>query len=270
MYQNMFYVGLACTFIFLVVSIILFVKNDVRKRIGDLTGANARKAIKELNKNSLQELSKKEAVQPETGKIQIHSEKTGSDDHEALKEGSKKERKPRKRRKQIVEDEATELLAFDDQETDVLPSQDEATDILTDDRDTEILAEAVTESLVGEEATELLYDEVNISAGGFDSILNGASDLDVVSNNESEQTDVLSRIESDDAFADVSGDDGYTEKLSAEEMERAEESFTTVLADNTKEWASADEAILTEEILKMPEIFEVEEDVTVVHTDDSI
>ena len=50
MYEMMFYGGLVSFAVGLIVTIALFVKNDVGKVIGDLTGYNAKKAMKELQK----------------------------------------------------------------------------------------------------------------------------------------------------------------------------------------------------------------------------
>lgn len=61
MYKIMFIVGLVFALLFLVISIILFVKNNVAKLIGDVTGLNARKAIKQI-----QEKGKNEKVPKET------------------------------------------------------------------------------------------------------------------------------------------------------------------------------------------------------------
>lgn len=50
MYKNMFYVGLVGAIIFLGFSIILFVRNNVAKLIGDVTGWNVKRAKKEFDK----------------------------------------------------------------------------------------------------------------------------------------------------------------------------------------------------------------------------
>lgn len=204
MYQIMFYVGLACTFIFLVASVVLFVKNDVKKRIGDLTGTNARKAIKKLNEGANNSQKMTEAT--EDNKTDVHS-KIKVIDKTTKKSVEKKAALSDKR----VKEESTDSLVPDDEATDVLPTideatemlyqdeltdvltedeatdvltedeatelltEDEATDVLTDDEATDILTEDITEPLTMEEATELLYEEIKISEGSFDSILNGAT-----------------------------------------------------------------------------------------------
>lgn len=50
MYNIIFASGLAMAVIFLIVSIIIFFRNDVPNLIGDLTGRNARKAMEQMRK----------------------------------------------------------------------------------------------------------------------------------------------------------------------------------------------------------------------------
>lgn len=264
MYQMMFYGGLAGTFIFLILSVVLFIKNDVRKRIGDLTGANARKAIKEINEKAQRQYLEKESGE-ETGKIVIHEEKTDNEVEKTIKKASKKTKKP-VIRKPAFRDEDTKVPESDDELTEVLPTlnnQEAATDVLYDeqtsvlagdeamelltdeegtellnrDEATELLIEEVTETLASEEETELLYDEVNISSGGFNSILNGATNPDIVSGDDGEKTDLLT---------------------------------AAILAGYTDGDRSVQEEPLATEMIPIPDVFEVEEDVTVVHTEDMI
>ncbi|MDD6071118.1 MAG: hypothetical protein PUC12_09965 [Clostridiales bacterium] len=50
MYEAMFYIGLVLFIIGFIVSVILFIRNDVAKIIGDLTGYNARKAVEKIQR----------------------------------------------------------------------------------------------------------------------------------------------------------------------------------------------------------------------------
>lgn len=319
MYQIMFYGGLAGTFIFLITSVVVFVKNDVLKRIGDLTGHNAKKAIEELNKKGSQKISMTEAIHPETSKILVHSDKT-EDEKE-----SKKSAKIKKKhlRKKAAPQEVMDMSGTEDQETDILPSRelsqvseavstpekvsleeeektdvlrdnevleplegdvtellmDDATELLMDgatellvddetelltDNATELLADDETELLAVDDATELLYEEVHISTDGFNSILNGATDLDVSEKNDADRTDLLRFEVWEDA-----GDEDALPNLSDEVLQETEETYTTVLADNTKHKEKMED-IEPEEISSMPAIFQVEEDITMVHTEDRI
>ena len=208
MYQIMFIGGMAGTFIFFLLSVLLFIKNDVRKKIGDLTGANARKAIKESYEKSHKN---QKGLEGEALKITVR-------ENENRKDSVKKTLKTQKKHKNeewALGDEATELLqnvhdmdeatellqtnASEDEATELLQTNDigdEATELLQSDNDPEatdvlyqyqdeetellsqdetaVLLQNVTETLVGEESTEPLYEEVNISEGDMDSILNGA------------------------------------------------------------------------------------------------
>ncbi|MGN0437205.1 MAG: hypothetical protein ACI4F4_01695 [Lachnospiraceae bacterium] len=248
MYQIMFIGGMAGTFIFFLLSVFLFVKNDVRKRIGDLTGANARKAIKEsyekshknqkvLEGESAEIMIREKPAQKDSVKKSLKVEKKhkteewalGDEATELLNDSRDLEEATELLQTEIgdeatellqtndigeevtellqtnIGDDATELLRYDNdpEATDVLYQyQDEETELLSQE-ETAVLLQNVTETLVGEESTEPLYEEVNISEGDMDSILNGAVN---------------------------SG----------------------------------------EEMVAMPDIFEVEEDVTVVHTDETI
>ena len=55
MYEIMFYAGTVLACLFLIISIILFIKNGVWKLMGDVTGLNARRAIKKLDKKGAED-----------------------------------------------------------------------------------------------------------------------------------------------------------------------------------------------------------------------
>lgn len=57
MFMVMFYVGLTLAIIFLVVSIVLFVKNDMAKVVGDVTGWNKKRAKKKIHRISANQKS---------------------------------------------------------------------------------------------------------------------------------------------------------------------------------------------------------------------
>jgi Sec-independent protein translocase protein TatA len=73
MYEIMFYAGMACFVLGCIVSIILFVKNDIAKAIGDVTGHNARKAMKKMQ----QERDEKEQSGAKKKKEKKQKEKRG-------------------------------------------------------------------------------------------------------------------------------------------------------------------------------------------------
>ena len=71
MYEIMFYAGTVLACLFLIISIILFIKNDVWKLMGDVTGLNARRAIKKLDKKGAEDTSKTEAIHQEVSKVLV-------------------------------------------------------------------------------------------------------------------------------------------------------------------------------------------------------
>lgn len=132
MYEMMFYGGLVSFAVGLIISIALFVKNDVGKMIGDLTGYNAKKAMKELQK-------KKEEKRP--------SEKPQEEQKQEKDKDKKEKRQPRR----------TTLG-----KTDVLPVSPErqeqplqqAQDRLASEEDSSILVEEKEDSILAEEKQE--------------------------------------------------------------------------------------------------------------------
>lgn len=247
MYQIMFYVGLGCSILFFILSCILFVRNNVAKLIGDVTGWNAKRAIKEINKKGAEEISKKEAIRPETSKVLIQNEEVTTGMLKKPEETEEEKTDVLASNAQLSQDEETDILNLEpemDQETELL--REEETELLAEE-ETDVLVESATEFLIQEEATDILYEEVNISQGGFDSILNGATDL----------TD---RTEAENAF---------TEKLTTDVVIGTED-LTTVLKSNVQDGVYAPTDMLTGEEQPIPDIFEVEEDTMVVHTEDKI
>lgn len=245
MYQVMYYVGLSGTVIFFLLSVILFFKKDIAKLLGDVTGWNARHAIK------------KENIQMKETAIE------GSFQTDA----PVKPKRPRKRKKQdrvtqllvreentehlqedeetalLSEEEATTLLA-DNEITDVL-SEEEATILLHTDEATELLhTEEATELLYTEEATELLHTEEATELLHTDE----ATELLQV---QDEPTDILYED------INISTEDGGSILDDAVEPENliGDENSTVILSQKEQ---------------PMPDIFEVEEDTTVIHTEESI
>lgn len=245
MYQVMYYVGLSGTVIFFLLSVILFFKKDIAKLLGDVTGWNARHAIK------------KENIQMKETAIE------GSFQTDA----PVKPKRPRKRKKQdrvtqllvreentehlqadeetalLSEEEATTLLA-ENEITDVL-SEEEATILLHTDEATELLhTEEATELLYTEEATELLHTEEATELLHTDE----ATELLQV---QDEPTDILYED------INISTEDGGSILDDAVEPENliGDENSTVILSQKEQ---------------PMPDIFEVEEDTTVIHTEESI
>ena len=245
MYQVMYYVGLSGTVIFFLLSVILFFKKDIAKLLGDVTGWNARHAIKKENIQM-----KETAIE---GGFQT--------------DAPVKPKRPRKRKKQdrvtqllvreentehlqadeetalLSEEEATTLLA-ENEITDVL-SEEEATILLHTDEATELLhTEEATELLHTEEATELLHTEEATELLYTDE----ATELLQV---QDEPTDILYED------INISTEDGGSI------LDDAVESENLIGDENST-------VILSQKEQPMPDIFEVEEDTTVIHTEESI
>ena len=237
MYQIMFYVGLVCTFVFLIASVILFIKNDVRKKIGDLTGANARKEIKKLNEEIQSNQERMEALSDHNNNINFQIT-------EDAPETEKPQKKKRFSAKKTVskQDEATDLL-LQDEKTDLL-AEDEVTSRLSADEATDVLMQESTDILYGEDATDVLMQEST-------DVLYGEDATDVLTD---EATAVLTETLVSNAETE----------LLYEEIKISEGAFDSILNGAT------DPDAVTEDASTQNNVFEIEEDVTVVHTDDSI
>lgn len=236
MYQVMYYVGLSGTVIFFLLSVILFFKKDIAKLLGDVTGWNARHAIK------------KENIQMKETAIE------GSFQTDA----PVKPKRPRKRKKQdrvtqlLVREENTEHLQADEETA--LLSEEEATTLLAENEITDVLSEEeatillhtdeATELLYTEEATELLHTEEATELLHTDE----ATELLQV---QDEPTDILYED------INISTEDGGSILDDAVEPENliGDENSTVILSQKEQ---------------PMPDIFEVEEDTTVIHTEESI
>lgn len=125
MFKIMFYAGLALSIVFLVISIILFVRNNVAKLIGDVTGWNTKKAMKELHKKSAPR--KAENILTDSEGISVRDEGTTL----------------------LMEEESTTLLV--EEETTLL--SEESTALLNGDE---------TTLLVEEDTTLMTRDEAGI------------------------------------------------------------------------------------------------------------
>lgn len=177
MYQIIFYVGLSGAIIFFLLSVLLFVKNDVAKLIGDVSGWNAKKAIKRLNQEGVEDISKKDAIRPDTSKILVRSEgsSVSTDEKTDILDQAT----------DVLYEEVTDVLNLVDDdlvlnqtdETDILRPEEE-TDILRQNGETDVLSlDGETDVLIRDEATDILYEEVNISFDEKDSILNATLDM---------------------------------------------------------------------------------------------
>lgn len=266
MYEIIFYVGLVSTGIFLLLSILLFVKNDVFKLIGDVTGWNAKKALKRMHKETpAASVGLKESVKATGKKIEKDSKRKAAEDKKAPEDP----------------EEETELLpvtegmeSFPEEEpTDLLPtgeemellSHEEATELLTGE-ETEILSgneptTVLRETATGDEVTTVLYEEsVHILSDSGISILDQARPMEMPDS----VSDKLQFAATEDAITMSYEEEEETSVL------RGEDTMTEVLETSDTEALHKEMATLTMEELPMPGVFQPEEDVVVVHTKERI
>ena len=259
MFQIMYYAGLALTLIFLVLSIVFFVKNNVAKLIGDVTGWNARKAIKVINKKGAEEKSKTQAIKSDVSKVLVRDEGSSEQTQNPMEKKTKRSTTETVRETENglggepagsfqVEEDMVVLADSDEEVTTLLETGDEATAVLaeeettlleTGEEETTVLAEEETTLLqAGEEETTVLAEE--------ETTLLQAGD---------EETTVLTEQET------VMVADGSNSILN-QVMDYSTMAVKPKIQKSVT--LSADEQI------PIPDIFEVEEDATVVHTDESI
>ena len=245
MYQVMYYVGLSGTVIFFLLSVILFFKKDIAKLLGDVTGWNARHAIK------------KENIQMKETAIE------GSFQTDA----PVKPKRPRKRKKQdrvtqlLIREENTEHLQEDketallsEEEATTLLAENEITDVLSEEEATILLhTEEATELLHTEEATELLYTEEATE------LLHTEEATELLHTDEATELLQVQDEPTDILYEDIniSTEDGGSI------LDDAVESENLIGDENST-------VILSQKEQPMPDIFEVEEDTTVIHTEESI
>ena len=174
----MLFGGIALAVVFAVIAVILFVKLDIPKVIGDLSGSTARKQIKEIREKGYESLqgsgaSKKDAIKSKgsTSKIEVRDIKGKSASEEVSRKGNERYKKAvdelnksrshhHTRPEEADSEKATDILRpeedyeketdglrADDEyerETDILTSEDEAdaaTDVLSTDSDaTDVLS----------------------------------------------------------------------------------------------------------------------------------
>ena len=239
MFRIMFWAGLAFTVLFLLLSIILFVKNDVAKLIGDVTGWNARRAIKKINARGAEEISKTQAIKTEVSRVLVHSVYTTKPIHKKL------ELKPKQSIMAAIHEaqgKPVEEVFRAEEEMIVLAGQETAGtegEKMADDEITAILGE--------EDETTVLPKEEGTAASGEENELAAVQ--------EEEVTTVLGE---EDELTTVLGEELTT-------VLGEEDELTTVLSEGEE----ATRMLIGEE-KPLPDIFEVEDQATVVHTEESI
>ena len=240
MYEIMFYGGTVLTGVFFIASVVLFVRNKVWKLLGDLTGWNARNAIKKLDKKGAEDTSKTEAIKQDVSKVLVHKATTTGSLQEMPDQTEdetsippEKEKKIRKNRSKKGEKAA--LLQQKEPETDGIFEVEEDMMVLAGSKNKNLLQEgddsetALPEADGDDSETTLLVAEGDDSettllvAEGDDS----ETTLPVAEGDDSETT--LLVAEGDDSETTLlvgEGDDSETTLLAGE----GDDSETTLLA----------------------------------------
>lgn len=134
MYEIMYYAGMVLAVAFLIATIILFIRNKVWKLIGDVTGWNAKRAIRHLQRKGAEDTSKTEAIRPETSKVLVHKTTTTGTlqavpESEHLQQVGKT-RKKKQHNFRLHKEERTSLLQKEKTDTDSIFEVEEDVTVL--------------------------------------------------------------------------------------------------------------------------------------------
>ena len=272
----MLFGGIALAVVFAVIAVILFVKLDIPKVIGDLSGSTARKQIKEIREKGYESLqgsgaSKKDAIKSKgsTSKIEVRDIKGKSASEEVSRKGNERYKKAvdelnksrshhHTRPEEADSEKATDILRPEEdyeKETDILrPEEDyeKETDILRPEEDYEKETDIQRPEEDYEKETDVLRSEEDYEK---------ETDVLRADDEYERETDILTSEDEADAATDVlSTDSDATDVLSTDD------DATDVLTMDTEASDSSETDIQGEEAEKFPLLV----DVVVVHTDESI
>ena len=253
----MLFGGIALAVVFAVVAVILFIKLDIPKVIGDLSGSTARKQIREIREKGYESVqgsgaSKKDAIKSKdsTGKIEVRDIKRKTSRSEELeKKGNERYQKAvneLKKEQQSRMDEferETDILQGPDdyeRETDILSADagyDEATDVLTPEDDADEATDVLTMEDDAEGATDVLTSEDDME---------GATDVLTMEDDAEGATDILTAADDEEATNVLTSDEEATNVLLNEAVHGTK--------PEVKDRAG----------------FKIVTDIVVVHTDESI
>lgn len=246
----MLFGGIALAVVFAVIAVILFVKLDIPKVIGDLSGSTARKQIKEIREKGYESLqgsgaSKKDAIKSKgsTSKIEVRDIKGKSASEEVSRKGNERYKK------------AVDELNKSRSHHHIRPEEadsEKATDILRPEEDYEKETDILRPEEDYEKETDVLRSEEDYEK---------ETDVLRADDEYERETDILTSEDEADAATDVlSTDSDATDVLSTDD------DATDVLTMDTEVSDSSETDIQGEEAEKFPLLV----DVVVVHTDESI
>ena len=235
LYTIMLYGGIALAVICAVVAVILFVKLDIPKAIGIVTGSTARKQIEEIREKGYESVqgggaSKKEAIKSKDKKEHIEIRSVSASAGKQADNGSKQESrgdhvsasaKHQAAVRNAVRENVNTVRYEEDEATDVLGENynEEATDVLTEGYEegaTDVLTESYEEG-----ATDVLTDSYEEGATDVltESYEEGATDV-LTESYEEGATDVLTESYEEGATdiltEDYEENEGETNVLTAE------------------------------------------------------
>lgn len=204
MYEIMYYAGMVLAVAFLIATIILFIRNKVWKLIGDVTGWNAKRAIRHLQRKGAEDTSKTEAIRPETSKVLVHKTTTTGTlqavpESEHLQQVGKT-RKKKQHNFRLHKEERTSLLQKEKTDTDSIFEVEEDVTVLAgaenpnrmpeaeaiDTYTTVLSSREAGEATEEEEITTKLYCEEETAE------LSQDEQTDVLQSGEDEETTLLS------------------------------------------------------------------------------
>ena len=246
----MLFGGIALAVVFAVIAVILFVKLDIPKVIGDLSGSTARTQIKEIREKGYESLqgsgaSKKDAIKSKgsTSKIEVRDIKGKSASEEVSRKGNERYKKAVDELNKSRSHHHTRLEEAD---------SEKATDILRPEEDYEKETDILRPEEDYEKETDVLRSEEDYEK---------ETDVLRADDEYERETDILTSEDEADAATDVlSTDSDATDVLSTDD------DATDVLTMDTEASDSSETDIQGEEAEKFPLLV----DVVVVHTDESI
>lgn len=263
MYEIMYYAGMVLAVAFLIATIILFIRNKVWKLIGDVTGWNAKRAIRHLQRKGAEDTSKTEAIRPETSKVLVHKTTTTGTlqavpESEHLQQVGKT-RKKKQHNFRLHKEERTSLLQKEKTDTDSIFEVEEDVTVLAgaenpnqmpeaeaiDTYTTVLSSREAGEATEEEEITTKLYCEeetAELSQDEQTDVLQSGEDKEttLLSCEGDEQTTLLTREEDEETTLLTREGDEETTLLAREGDE------ATTLLTSGKEEGSGVEAGLTQ------------------------
>ena len=235
MYQWMFYIGLTLALVFLVISIILFFRNNVAKLIGDVTGWNAKRAIKKIYEKDAEGQSEQLAFaskgfSQKTGKVERSDKIKKPSGQRNISKGPQVEVVPNQSILEAIQESsnysAENVFQVED-EMMVLATDSGVEDLQDGDAVTTLLVDHnVTNPLTGDETSVLGEEETSLLIGDEETTLLTSEETTLLTGDE--ETTLLTSEET----TLLAGDEETTLLTSEETALLAGDEETTLLTDD--------------------------------------